>query len=348
MKRSSLRPAAVMLVLGAAVLLGFGAGREQIRKLPGLDTLGQPDFKGTLQVNEQPSWFEVGNDVAGAIQLRVSNWGNRSAKSFSVKLVLSTSPLGSVSFPYSPAPGSTVIGEAAVTTALAPLASTQVTFSQVRIPDSLSYGAYYFTAVIDPDDQHKEKNESNNTAEAQGWVKAMVEDSWMTAAGSRPYWYFRGKGFGAWKAGLTAQAGSYSVPMTADGWSPTMIKIFAGGIIPPGSETYSIQILDAGRPVCRTQSEVWGTVITAMNPPSGPAGADVGIMCVNNGGAQGTRKVCLTHGAQCLGEAVVTAWANGLIKVRIPALPAGSYLPIIFEGPKGVSFLAGQVSFTIQ
>lgn len=352
MKKLLTGAAVAFLFIGGIAGLGSGGDGGQIRKI-GPEALkpgggGRVELAGSLEVNDQTAGFEVGNVISGAIKMKVTNKGNGPAKSFSVKLILSPQPLGQPPFPYSPQAGSHELGQADVTTTLPPMGSTQVSFSGARLPDSIAFGRYYFTAVIDPDNAFKEENESDNYVQDTGWVKAMVTDSWMTADGVTPYWYFRGKGFGGWHAGLTAQAGSVTIPMTANGWSDTLIKVFAKGYLPPGSQTYEIRILDGGQLVCRPQSEVWGTVITAINPPAGPAGADVGIMCVNNGGSQGTRKVCLTNGAQCLGEAVVTAWASGLIKARMPALPPGNYLPIIFEGTKSVSFLAGQVSFTIQ
>lgn len=336
----------ITLATTIALLLLAGAFMSAPRDF-GLQAGGLPDLAANLTVNPAACWFCVGNDVRPAVQLTVQNRGDVDIEHFSVKLVLSKAPLGAISFPYNLQPGSYLIGNVDVNTILKSRSDINVGFPTVQLPDSIDYGTYFFTAILDPDNQVQENDKNNNYAQSRVSIQIYTDDNVQIAGSSPPYWSIHGKGFGPWKPTLTAKTEAYTIPISAADWTPNLAVIRADGIVPVRAEYYIIELYDKDRVISRRQSIKWGICARMISPAAGSPGSIVDVICWNNPPQQGNITLALRKNGSYVADLTVLKWGSGHIMARVPAVAPGSYLLFFMIGKSEVTG-APVMTFTVN
>jgi hypothetical protein len=298
----------------------------------------------------------VGEDISSRIQLRVDNRGQAEAKRFGVAIVFSSSP--SIAFSpivHAPILSGRAIWQKEVETSLAPGGSQVISVSPFRIPDDISWGDYYLTAIVDPGKKVAESSENNNQAQAGIFVQARLNyiDQTCQLYDGPVYLNVQGKGFGYWKSTMVARVGPYTIPTQAGNWENNHVRAYPSpGLIPVGNQVYDWCLYDGSRPICRVQKAIWQAWLTRAIPPIGSQGTMVKINCCTCCPTQGTKKLYLWKGDQNKYEVPVTSWSDKLITCTIPhiPIPPGQYIFAVYDQGQRITLtVSGDVAyFTIE
>ena len=348
MKSARSRSAILMLI--SAGLLFFGRGHA----------LGGGSLPDLAIVIVKPGALNttivVGQDIGSLVQLRVYNGGQTGVSNFGIAVVLSIRP----SIIYSPNPHAPVstgrmIGQKIVSTPLAPGTAHDIIIKSLQIPDDISWGDYYLTAIIDPGKAVTESNEGNNQAQASFFVQAKLNfmDQTCRPNNGPNYLGAYGKGFGTWKSTLVARVGPYTIPTAATDWHNDPVWAFpTAGLIPVGTQVYDWCLYDGSRAICRTVRRIWQAWLQEATPSEGTPGTSVKIDCCTCCPSQGTKELCLWRWTddQCIAQVPVVSWGDKQIICTIPNIPPGQYVFAVYDGGQRITITVGGdvASFTVK
>jgi len=357
-----------------AVFLGsLGWMVFTVRELPGQTRRpGQPEqFKVVAKEKRSPlpdlavafvkpgavnTPIVIGQDISQLVQLRVTNGGQALVPMYGVAIVLSTNP----SIIFSPNPHESVttgrmIGQRVVSTPLAAGQSQDVTIKPVQVPDDISWGDYFLTAIVDPGKRVAESNENNNQAQNMIFVQARLDfiDQVCMPINGTLYLSAHGKGFGYWKSSLVVRVGPYTVPTVAAKWHNDVVWAYpTPGLIPIGTQVFDWGLYDGSRAICRAQKAIWQAWLVKATPSEGPPGTSVKIECCTCCSAQGTKKLCWWRWTDnlCVAEVPVVSWSDKQILCTIPDIAAGQYVFTVYDqGQRIMITIGGDVAhFTVK
>jgi len=294
----------------------------------------------------------VGQNFNKNLVFRVSNLGQAAVPKYGIAVVLSANPWITYNpNPHAPLWTGRTVGHTEVTTKLPPGTSQDITISPIQIPDDISWGDYYLTAVVDPMNVVVESNENNNKVQERIFIMARLDYIDQVCDGNGPeYLNAHGKGFGTWKSTMVFRVGPYTIPTHAG--DDQHVEAFpTPGLIPVGSQVYDYGLYVGSRAICRIQKGIWQAQLMSAQPAAGPPGTTVTIACCSCCQAQGTKKLYLCHmgGDQCVVEVPVTSWNNRQIVGTIPNVPLvpGMYLFIVYDGGTRITLTLG-AEFTVN
>jgi hypothetical protein len=298
----------------------------------------------------------IGQDIGQLVQLRVYNGGQALVPKYGIAIVLSTNP----SIIFSPNPHESVttgrmIGQKVVSTPLAAGKSQDITIKPVQVPDDISWGDYYLTAIVDPGKAVAESNENNNQAQKMIFVQARLDfiDRPCRPNNGPVYVSAHGKGFGYWKSTLVARVGPYTIPTVAADWHNDVVWAFpTPGLIPIGTQVYDWGLYDGSRAICQIRKAIWQAWLLNATPSEGSPGTSVKIDCCTCCSSQGTKKLCLWRWTDnlCVAEVPVVSWSDKQIICTIPEIAPGQYVFAVYDHGQRITLtVGGEVAyFTVK